>query len=54
MFLLNQEYINFNEQECIVLGKGDKERVVYFEERTKLHLQEYLNNRKDDASALFV
>lgn len=54
MVLLNRNDIDFNERECIVFGKGDKERVVYFDARTKLHLQEYLNNRKDDNKALFV
>lgn len=54
MVLLNREDINFAERECIVFGKGDKERVVYFDARTKLHLQEYLNSRTDNNSALFV
>ncbi|MCM1225071.1 MAG: tyrosine-type recombinase/integrase [Lachnospiraceae bacterium] len=54
MVLLNRDDINFTERECIVFGKGDKERVVYFDARAKLHLQEYLNSRKDDNSALFV
>ena len=51
---LNIEDIDFNERECVVLGKGDKERIVYFDARTKLHLQEYLETRKDDNEALFV
>ena len=51
---LNREDINFSERECVVLGKGDKERVVYFDARTKLHLQEYLTERSDTNSALFV
>lgn len=46
--------IDFEARECIVAGKGDKERKVYFDAKTKLHLQEYLANRKDDNSALFV
>ena len=54
MVLLNREDINFAERECIVFGKGDKERVVYFDARTKLHLQEYLNSRADNNAALFV
>lgn len=54
LVLLNREDIDFNERECIVLGKGDKERIVYFDARTKLHLQEYLKSRSDDNSALFV
>lgn len=54
MVLLNREDINFNERECIVLGKGDKERIIYFDARTKLHLQNYLDSRKDSNPALFV
>jgi len=54
MVLLNQEDIDFSERECVVFGKGDKERMVYFDARTKLHLQEYLNSRSDDNPALFV
>jgi site-specific recombinase XerD len=54
MVLLNRDDIDFENRECIVLGKGDKERIVYFDARTKLHLQEYLNSRADDNPALFV
>lgn len=54
MVLLNREDIDFNERECIVFGKGDKERIVYFDARTKIHLQEYLSSRTDDNMALFV
>ena len=54
LVLLNREDINFEERECVVFGKGCKERVVYFDARTKIHLQNYLNNRTDDNSALFV
>ena len=51
---LNISDIDFNNRECIVLGKGDKERIVYFDARTKVHLQNYLDNREDDNPALFV
>lgn len=51
---LNIEDIDFNERECIVLGKGDKERRVYFDAKTKIHLQDYLANRSDTNPALFV
>ena len=54
MVLLNRNDINFRERECIVFGKGSKERVVYFDARTKVHLQNYLDSRKDDNPALFV
>lgn len=54
MVLLNKADINFNERECVVFGKGDKERVVYFDARTKIHLQNYINSRTDEDSALFV
>lgn len=54
MVLLNREDIDFNERECAVFGKGDKERMVYFDARTKLHLQSYLDSRTDENAALFV
>ena len=54
MVLLNRNDIDFNERECVVFGKGNKERVVYFDARTKIHLQNYLESRKDDNPALFV
>ena len=54
MVLLNRNDIDFNERECIVFGKGSKERVVYFDARTKIHLQNYLRSRTDDNPALFV
>ena len=54
MVLLNREDIDFAERECVVLGKGDKERMVYFDARTKIHLQNYLRSRTDSNSALFV
>lgn len=54
LVLLNREDINFEERECVVLGKGSKERVVYFDARTKIHLQNYLDEREDDNPALFV
>ena len=54
MVLLNKADINFNERECVVFGKGDKERVVYFDVRTKIHLQNYIDSRIDENSALFV
>lgn len=51
---LNRSDINFSERECIVFGKGDKERKVYFDAKSKVHLINYLNTRKDDNPALFV
>lgn len=51
---LNREDINFEERSCIVFGKGSKEREVYFDARTKLHLEKYLSLRKDSNPALFV
>jgi site-specific recombinase XerD len=51
---LNKDDIDFINRECIVFGKGDKERPVYFDARAKLHLQNYLNSRTDDNPALFV
>lgn len=52
--LLNRDDIDFTERECVVFGKGNKERLVYFDARTKLHLQQYLSERTDDNKALFV
>ena len=51
---LNRTDINFGERECVVYGKGDKERRVYFDAKSKLHLQDYLKERVDDNPALFV
>lgn len=51
---LNRDDIDFNERECVVTGKGNKERLVYFDARTKIHLQNYLHGRTDTNSALFV
>ena len=54
MVLLNRNDIDFIERECVVFGKGSKERIVYFDARTKIHLQNYLESRVDDNPALFV
>ena len=51
---LNRDDIDFQNRECIVLGKGDKERPVYFDARTKVHLADYLESRTDSNPALFV
>jgi site-specific recombinase XerD len=51
---IDRKDIDFQERQCIVLGKGNKERTVYFNARTKVHLQNYLATRKDDDPALFV
>ena len=51
---LNKEDIDFENRECIVIGKGNKERTVYFDAKTKLHLMNYLKVRKDNNPALFV
>lgn len=51
---LNIKDVDFNERECIVTGKGDKERIVYFDARTKIQLSSYLKSRMDDNPALFV
>jgi len=51
---LNRDDIDFENRECVVFGKGDKERKVYFDARTKIHLSNYLNARKDENPALFT
>jgi len=51
---INREDIDFQERQCVVFGKGNKEREVYFNARTKIHLKKYLEQRTDDNPALFV
>lgn len=51
---LSRSDIDFHERQCVVFGKGNKERTVYFNARTKLHLKQYLDERTDNESALFV
>lgn len=51
---LNRQDIDFQNRECVVTGKGDKQRKVYFDARTKIHLSRYLAERTDDNEALFV
>lgn len=51
---LNINDIDFENRECVVFGKGNKERPVYFDARTKIHLRNYINSRNDDNVALFV
>jgi integrase/recombinase XerD len=51
---LDIDDINFHERECIVFGKGESQRPVYFDARTKIHLIKYINSRNDNNPALFV
>ena len=51
---LNISDVVFQERQCVVFGKGNKERTVYFNARTKIHLQNYINSREDSNPALFV
>ena len=51
---LNISDIDFESRECVVFGKGGKERRVYFDAKSKLHLQNYLDHRSDNNPALFV
>lgn len=51
---LNIADVDFEKRECVVLGKGNKQRKVYFDARTKIHLYEYVANRHDKTNALFV
>ena len=51
---LDRDDIDFENRECVVLGKGNKQRKVYFDARTKIHLQKYLSERNDNNPALFV
>lgn len=51
---MNRTDIDFQERQCVVFGKGNKEREVYFNARTKIHLKQYLDSRTDNYPALFV
>ncbi len=51
---INRDDIDFERRECIVFGKGNKERKVYFDARTKIHLEKYLESRNDENPALFL
>lgn len=51
---LNIEDIDLEKRECIVYGKGDKERRVYFDAKAKVHLKQYIESRTDGQEALFV
>lgn len=51
---LNISDIDLEKRECIVLGKGNKQRKVYFDARTKIHLNDYITGRYDECEALFV
>lgn len=51
---INRNDVDFHERQCVVLGKGNKERTVYFNARAKVHLLKYLAGRDDDNEALFV
>jgi len=52
--MVKSQDIDYHNRECIVTGKGDKQRKVYFDARTKIHLQKYINSRTDSNEALFV
>ena len=54
MVKLKRSDVNLIERECVVLGKGDKQRTVYFDARTKIHLQRYLETRTDSLDSLFL
>ena len=51
---INISDVSFEQRECIVFGKGNKERRVYFDAKAKIHLQQYLKTRTDNNPALFV
>ena len=54
LITLDRDDIDFVNRECVVLGKGNKQRKVYFDARTKIHLQNYITSRTDSNPALFV
>lgn len=54
MTQLDRDNVNIDALECVVLGKGNKERTVYLSSVAGMALREYLNTRKDDNPALFI
>ena len=54
MVNLNIDDIDLEGRECVVYGKGDKERRVYFDAKAKVHLKKYIESRSDENEALFV
>lgn len=54
MTQLNRDDVDLRNRECKVLGKGNKERIVYIDQVTAMTLNEYLKSRKDDHPALFI
>ncbi|AUN10662.1 site-specific tyrosine recombinase/integron integrase [Clostridium botulinum] len=51
---VNKDDINWHEMSLFVVGKGDKERKVYFNTKAKILLKKYLLTREDGNPALFV
>ena len=51
---LNIDDIDLDGRECVVYGKGDKERKVYFDAKAKVHIEDYIKSRDDENEALFV
>lgn len=51
---VNISDLNFNNNSLRVVGKGNKQRTVYFNDKTKLYIENYLNERKDNNPALFI
>jgi len=54
VFKINKHELDFISRSVIVLGKGNKEREVYFSTRAVIWIKKYLSERKDDDEALFV
>lgn len=50
----NKNIINWSHKTMAIIGKGDKEREVYFDVRCAIWLKKYLNERNDNDVALFV
>lgn len=51
---MDRRDVNWENRSIIVIGKGDKQREVYFDTKTTIWLKEYLESRSDTNEALFV
>ena len=54
MTSLNRGDVDLTRLECTVLGKGNKQRTVYFGPVAGMVIREYLEERKDSDPALFI
>ena len=46
--------IDFNKRECTIVGKGNKERIVFINQKAMHHLKQYINKRDGIQKALWI